>query len=108
MARTKQTVADYIERRDAGMRVILGELVEYVGKINLWWTFANGQARESPRAALTHLIDAEIYLDNHVRVELADSLRVIRTAISRLSDELPDDTEDPPDLAAASGDIGGH
>jgi hypothetical protein len=102
MVRKKLTAAEYIERHDGEMRIILGELVEYAGKINLWWTAARNQARERPEDALTNLIDAEIYLDNHVRVELSDSLRRIRAAISRLDGELPDhDSSDSP----SSGDI---
>ena len=90
MARKKQTAADYIERHDDEMRIILGELAEHAGKINMWWTLAVRAAREHPEQALTDLIDAEIHLDIHVRIELADSLRRIRSAISRLDAELPD------------------
>lgn len=51
MVRTKQTAADYIERHDGEMRIILAELVESAGKINLSWTFARNQAR-APRGCL--------------------------------------------------------
>jgi len=46
---------------------------------------------------MEHLIDAEIRLDNHVRLELADTLRPIRAALKRLDAELPDDdpSEEP-------------
>jgi hypothetical protein len=90
MVRKKQTAADYIDRYDDEMRIILGELAEHAAKINMWWTFAVHAARKHPEQALTHLIDAEIYLDIHVRIELADSLKRIRSAISRLDAELPD------------------
>lgn len=90
MARAKETAADYIERHDDEMRVILGELAEYAGKINMWWTFAVHAARKHPEQALTHLTEAETHLDIHVRIELGDSLRRIRSAISRLDAELPD------------------
>lgn len=93
MARKKQTAADYIERYDGEMRIILGELVEHAGRINMWWTFALDAAREDPERALTNLIDAEIHLDIHVRIELSDSLRRIRSAIKRLDEELPDDED---------------
>ena len=52
MVRTKQAAADYIERHDGGMRIILAELVESAGKINLSWTCARKQAREHPEDAL--------------------------------------------------------
>ena len=35
MARAKATAADYIERHDGEMRIILGEPVENAGKINM-------------------------------------------------------------------------
>lgn len=107
MARAKQTAADYIERHDGEMRIILGELVENAGKINMHWTFGLNQARQYPETALKHLIDAEILLDIIVRIERSDALRTIHSAINRLSAELPDDDDDhssdPP-----SSDITGH
>jgi len=90
MARTKQTAADYIEAHDDEMRVILGELAEHAGKINMWWTFAVHAARNDPDQALTHLTEAETHLDIHVRIELADGLRRIRSALSRIAAELAD------------------
>ena len=51
MPRAKQSAADYIERYDPEMRIILGELVEYAGKINAWWTDARRRAREDPEQA---------------------------------------------------------
>ena len=44
----------------------------------------SGGAR-SPRPGLTDLIDAETYLSIHVRIELAASLRRIRSAIDILA-----------------------
>lgn len=90
MARKKQTAADYIARHDDEMRIILGELAEYAGKINMWWTLAVRAAHRDPEQALTHLIEAEIHLDIHARTELTDSLRRIRSAIRRLGSELPE------------------
>ena len=40
---------------------------------------------------MTLLIDAEIDLNHHVRVELSDGLRRIRAAIERLDAEIPGD-----------------
>jgi hypothetical protein len=93
MARRKLTAADYIQKYDGEMRVILAELAENAGKINLWWALAASKARRHPDRAMTDLIDAEIHLDSHVRLELADSLRRIRAAINLLDDELPDDDD---------------
>lgn len=94
MTRRTQTAADYIERHDGEMRIILGELAENAGKINMWWTFARNAVRDDPDRALTRLIDAEIHLNHHVRLELADSLRRIRASIERLATELPDDPDE--------------
>jgi hypothetical protein len=91
VARSRQTAADYIEKYDDEMRIILGELLENAANINLWWMSARHAARSHPDRAMTLLIDAEIHLNIHVRIERADSLRRIRAAIARLDAELPDD-----------------
>lgn len=96
MARGTQTAADYIERHDGEMRIILGELAENAGQINMWWTFARNAVRDEPERALALLIDAEIHLNHHVRLELADSLRRIRASIERLAVEHPDHPDEGP------------
>lgn len=109
MPRQKPSAAEYLERHDAEMRLILGELVEYAGRINLWWRHAALVVRDHPEQALTDLIDAEIHLSVHVRIELADSLRRIRSAITLLGAELPEDADQDDASAEAtptSGDIG--
>jgi hypothetical protein len=109
MPRQKPSAADYLERHDAEMRLILGELVEYAGRINLWWRNAALVVRNHPERALTDLIDAEIHLSVHVRIELADSLRRIRSAITLLGEELPEDEDDASaDATPTSGDVRGH
>lgn len=97
MARTKQTAAEYIEEHDFEMRVILGELAENGGKLNMLWTLARMGVLEAPERALEDLIDAEIALDIIVRIERSDGLRTLRSAIKRLAAELPDDEDDPPE-----------
>jgi hypothetical protein len=94
MVRKKQTAAEYIDRHDGEMRVILGELAENAGEINMLWTLAVMQARQHPEGALEKLIDAEIKLDIMVRIERSDALRTIHSAINRLGAELPDDGDD--------------
>lgn len=95
----KISPAEYIEQNDEFMRIILGELAENSARINLWWTFARNHAREQPDAALQDLADAEVHLNHHVRLELSDSLRVIRSAMNRLDAELPDDDDHSSDPA---------
>jgi hypothetical protein len=104
MARSKASAADYLEQFDPEMRIILGELVENAGKVNMLWTFARNTSRVDPNHALTLLIDAEILLNHHVKIERSDSLRRIRAAISRLGEELPDHDETS-GLGVASSDI---
>lgn len=85
----KESGADYIERHDATMRMILGEMIEYTGNINRWWTEAALMARREPAYALKMLITMETHLQTHIRVERSDSLRRVRAAIDRLDRERP-------------------
>jgi hypothetical protein len=102
MAPRRQTAAEYIEEHDFEMRVILGELAENAGQLNMLWTLASMQALKSPQLAFDKLIEALTVLDVPVRIERTDGLRTIRSAIKRLDAELPDDEDDhstdPPDL----------
>jgi hypothetical protein len=98
MPRHKQSAADYIERHDPEMRIILGELVEVSGQINLSWANAALLVRDHPKKALSDPVDAEVHLSHHVRVELADSLRRIRSAIALLDEELSDGEDDGSEL----------
>ena len=106
MACKKETAAEYIERHDGVMRIILGELFENASAINLWWGHASSVVRTDPDGAESLLIDAEIHLNHHVRIELSDSLRYIRSALSRLDAELPDEEDDhSTDPPATSRDL---
>ncbi|HJW74071.1 MAG TPA: hypothetical protein VJ787_00165 [Thermoleophilia bacterium] len=96
MVRKRQTAAVYIERYDGEMQDILGELAEHADMIRTWWNLARDQVREDPDQALQHLVDAQIHLDIHVRIERVGALRRIRLASNRLDAELPDDDEDLP------------
>ena len=91
MARGKVSAADFVEARDGEMRIILGEMVENVGKVEMLWQAARNAVREDPGHALTLLVEAEILLDVDVRNERTDSLERIRRATRRLDEELPDD-----------------
>jgi hypothetical protein len=94
MVRSKQSAADYVERRDQEMRIILAELIENASEVNRLWAMARMQAKGAPEHAFRQLIDAETRLDIAVRIERADSLRILRSAIKRLDRELPDDEDD--------------
>ncbi len=90
MARGKVSAADFVEDHDEEMRIILGELIENAGKLNLLWEAARRVVREDPDRALTLLVEAEILLGIDVRIERTDSLRRIESATRRLGEELPD------------------
>jgi hypothetical protein len=86
----KLGAADYIERYDGEMRVILGELAENAAVINLNWARSVERVRRSPDTAMTSLVDAWVALETAVKIERQDALRRINRAIALLSDELPD------------------
>jgi hypothetical protein len=90
----KLSAAQYIERHDVEMRVILGELVENVAAANLHWTHAATLVHRSPEAASKHLAAAWVVLHSLVPVERRDALRRINAASDRLDGELPDLDED--------------
>ena len=48
LARSKQTASEYIERYDGEMRIILGELVENAGHINMWCGLGTGGHSRRP------------------------------------------------------------
>ena len=58
-----------------------------------------------PRAS-HDLIDAETYLSIHVRIELAASLRRIRSAIDILAAELPEEDDEDRRLRGRDANIG--
>ena len=89
----KVSAADYIERYDGEMRVILGELAENAAIINLNWARAVERVRRSPDTAMTALVDAWVALQTAVKIERQDALRRINRASELLSDELPDDDD---------------
>ena len=96
MRSRQPSAAEYIEERSLGVSIILAELAESAGAVSRSWNLAVSIARTDPDKALRHLVEAEIRLDNHVRLELADTLRPIRAAITRLERELPDDEATAP------------
>jgi hypothetical protein len=89
----KQSAAEYLEARNPEVSVILAELAESAGAVARSWHLAVEIARRDPDRAETHLIDAEIRLNHHVRLELSDSLRRVRRGIELLSRQLPDPEE---------------
>lgn len=90
MARQRLTAAQYIERYDAEMRVILGEMAENVARANLRWAAAAYLIRHDPERALKELVEAEIALSIAVRIERTDALRRITAASNLIDRELPE------------------
>jgi len=87
----KVSAADYIERYDGEMRIILGELAENSAIANLNWAHAAHSVRRSPETALKHLADAWVALNSAVKIERLEALRRINAASDLLDAELPDD-----------------
>ena len=96
MARGKRTAADYIERYDAEMRVILGELAENAARVNLHWAAAAYFVGRDPERAMQELAEAWVALTTAVPIERVDALRRINAAMKLLDRELPDDEEQSP------------
>lgn len=90
----KESAAEYLEKHSIGVSIILAELAESAGSGSRSWNLAVELARRDPDRAQTHLIDAEIRLDIHVRLERSDTLRPIRRAIALLDRELPDSDDE--------------
>lgn len=87
---------DWLRKKDRTVRIIGGEMAEYVGRINLLWTLAIERLDSDPSDALAKLIDVEILLENHVRVEREDLLAIAKEGAERLAGELPSEPEDRP------------
>jgi len=94
MTSRKLTAAEYIERYDDEMRVILGELVENAARVNLHWAAASEYVRHHPGHALKELADAWVALTTAVPIERRDALRRINAASNLLDKELPDDEDE--------------
>lgn len=87
----RQTAIDFAGASDEEVSIILAELAESAGSVARSWHLAMGHMRSDPKRALGYLADAEVRLDNHVRIELADALRKVRILIKHLDAELPDE-----------------
>ena len=96
MARRKLTAAEYIERYDGEMRVILGELAENAARANNHWTMAVDVVRRNPERALEELSEAWVALATSIKVERSDALKLIDRASALLDRELPDEDESQP------------
>jgi hypothetical protein len=66
MPRPRLTAAEYVERNDAEMRVILGELAENAAHANVQWAAAVRLMRHDPERALEALVDAWVALKTAV------------------------------------------
>ena len=93
MPQRKVTAAEYIERYDPEMRVILGELVEKAAQVNIHWAMATHLVTHDPERALEELAECWVALKTLLPIERRDALRRINAASSLLTDELPDDED---------------
>ena len=91
MPRRRLSAAEYIERHDPEMRVILGELGENAARVSLHWANAATSARHDPERALKELGEAWAALTTAISIERTDALRRINAASDLLDSELSDD-----------------
>jgi len=89
-ARHPIAAAAYIESHARELDLILDELGGSAAAVARFWATAVKLAATDPMGALGALADAEVRLNHGVRLELSDSLRVIRAAMDRFDHELPD------------------
>jgi hypothetical protein len=84
-----EDVKQWLRREDTTFRIIAAEMMEFTGRVNLLWSQAINHVDSDPTDALAKLIDVEILLENHLRIERQDMLAVAKEASSRLAAALP-------------------
>ena len=95
MARRKQTAAEYIEANALLVPLILGDMIEHLGRAAQEWSQAVEAARMGDLdQALTRVVEVEIAVDIPLRVGRAELRSIAERAGKRLDAELPDDNED--------------
>jgi hypothetical protein len=92
VARRKTTGAEFIEANALAVPVIIGDLIEHLGKAAQEWSLAVWAARKGDLdAALTHVVNVEIDTDIPLRVGRSSIRSITERAGNRLDAELPDD-----------------
>lgn len=92
MARKRQTAAEYIEANAMLVPLILGDMVEQLGKAAQEWSNAVWAARSGDLdKALTHVVAVGIAADVTLRVGRSEIRAITERAGSRLDAELPGD-----------------
>jgi hypothetical protein len=95
MARRKQTAAEYIEANALLVPLILGDMVEQLGRAAQEWSQAVWAARAGDLdQAVTHVVEVGIAVDTTLRVSTAELRSICKHAGNLLDAELPDEDED--------------
>jgi hypothetical protein len=95
MARRKQTAAEYIEANALFVPLILGDMIEQLGRAAQEWSLAVWAARIGDLdQAVTHVVEVGIAVDTTLRVGGAELRSICKRAGNLLDAELPDD-DDP-------------
>lgn len=93
MPNRRRSAADLIAEADGEVRIVPRKMVDNAAAIRRWWDLAREAVRDHPDVAMTYLADAEVHLASQVRIERADALRRVRSALGALAAELPDDPD---------------
>lgn len=80
----------FLKKRDAEIRQIIADLSANVLSVEKAWHAAESTVRDDPSSALDSLVDAEVLLQTHIRIEVRDIKRAVRSAIRLVDAELPD------------------
>lgn len=90
-ANSRPDAKQWIRSRDPSIRIIAAEMIENAGRVNLLWNQAIAHLESEPADALTRLVDIEILLESHIRIERRDLLAAVRQGAERLANALPDE-----------------
>ena len=92
VTRRRPSAAAFIAKNATYVGVILAEMAENAGSANSNWLLAvEAASRGDLDRAQTLIIEADIPLDIHVRIERQDARKVLQHALRLLDRELPDD-----------------
>ena len=96
MARRKQTAAEYIEANALLVPLILGDMIEQLGRAAQQWSQAvwAAQTGDLDNASM-YVVEVGIAVDTPLRVGGRELRSICERAGNRLDAELPDKDDDP-------------
>jgi hypothetical protein len=94
MARKKATAAEFIEANALLVPLILGDMIEHLGRAAQEWSQAVWAARSGDLDdALKHVVEVGIEVDIPLRVGRSELRSIAERAGNRLDGELPNEEE---------------